>query len=134
MTASTLSNGWGSAGTRPTVVRRSRAGVRFAHVNPISVSRFVPRRRDRRTSHPGRRIGDLRPDRRSLTAPRNRRLAWQTTSEMPVVGRLFGGRIWRYELEPIPGGTRVRESWDISHEKVKAVVRPLRKRTREAMD
>ena len=64
----------------------------------------------------------------------NRRLAWQTTSEMPVVGRLFGGRIWRYELEPIPGGTRVRESWDISHEKVKAVVRPLRKRTREAMD
>ncbi|MCU1361925.1 MAG: hypothetical protein JWN99_3214 [Ilumatobacteraceae bacterium] len=25
------------------------------------------------------------------------------------------------------------ESWDISHEKLKALVRPLRKRTREAM-
>lgn len=28
----------------------------------------------------------------------------------------------------------MRESWDISHERVKALVRPLRGRTREAMD
>ena len=28
----------------------------------------------------------------------------------------------------------MRESWDISQEKVKAVVRPLRKRTREGME
>jgi len=64
----------------------------------------------------------------------NRRLAWQTTSPVPVLGRLVGGRIWRYELEPVEGGTRVRESWDISQEKVKALVRPLRKSTREAME
>jgi hypothetical protein len=63
----------------------------------------------------------------------NRRIAWQTTTPVPVLGLFVGGRIWRYELEPVEGGTRVRESWDISHEKVKAVVRPLRKSTREAM-
>jgi hypothetical protein len=64
----------------------------------------------------------------------NRRLAWQTTSPLPVLGRLVGGRIWRYELEPVEGGTRVRESWDITQEKIKAVVRPLRTSTRTAME
>jgi hypothetical protein len=49
--------------------------------------------------------------------------------------RLFiGGRIWRYELEPAEGGTLVRESWDISQEKVKASVRPLATRTKAAME
>ena len=61
-----------------------------------------------------------------------RRIAWQTRP--PIGGRLAGGRIWRYELAPVEGGTRVRESWDISQEKIKAVVRPARKRTREAME
>jgi len=42
------------------------------------------------------------------------RIAWQTRGP----GNLGGGRIWRYELEPVDGGTRVRESWDISHESV----------------
>jgi hypothetical protein len=32
------------------------------------------------------------------------------------LGRFVGGRIWRYELEPVEGGTRVRESWDISED------------------
>jgi hypothetical protein len=64
----------------------------------------------------------------------DRRLAWQTTSPMPVIGMIVGGRIWRYELEPVEGGTRVRESWDISQEKVKVLVRPLRSKTREAME
>jgi uncharacterized protein YndB with AHSA1/START domain len=62
----------------------------------------------------------------------NRRIAWQSR----LAGRwghVLGGRIWRYELEPTDGGTRVRESWDISQEKVKAIVRPARKRTRQAM-
>ena len=63
----------------------------------------------------------------------NRRIAWQSRMPLPVVGRFTGGRIWRYELEPVDGGTRVRESWDISQEMVKAAVRPLRARTREAM-
>ncbi len=60
-----------------------------------------------------------------------RRIAWQTR---PPVGRkLAGGRIWRYELEPVDGGTLVRESWDISQEVVKALVRPARGKTRKAM-
>ena len=63
----------------------------------------------------------------------NRRIAWQTRPPSPIGKRLAGGRIWRYDLEPVDGGTRVRESWDISQEKVKAIVRPARKKTREAM-
>lgn len=62
-----------------------------------------------------------------------RRLAWQTRPPGRLPGKLAGGRIWRYELEPVDGGTRVRESWDISQEVLKAVVRPARKRTRAAM-
>ena len=42
----------------------------------------------------------------------NRRIAWQSR---PPKGR-GGGRIWRYELEPTDGGTRVRETWDMSQE------------------
>jgi uncharacterized protein YndB with AHSA1/START domain len=45
----------------------------------------------------------------------NRRIAWQTKAPGPV-GLLVGGRIWRYELEPVPGGTRVKESWDLSRD------------------
>jgi len=54
----------------------------------------------------------------------NRRIAWQTTASGPL-GSVLGGRIWRYELEPVEGGTLVTESWDLSREKVtsKAVVR-----------
>ena len=62
----------------------------------------------------------------------DRRIAWQTRPP-GMFRNLGGGRIWRYELEPVDGGTRVRESWDISQEKVKAIVRPARKKTREAM-
>jgi uncharacterized protein YndB with AHSA1/START domain len=45
----------------------------------------------------------------------NRRIAWKATVAGPL-GRFVGGRIWRYELEPVDGGTRVRESWDISED------------------
>ncbi len=31
------------------------------------------------------------------------------------------GRIWRYELEPVDGGTRVRETWDATAEKAFAI-------------
>ena len=64
----------------------------------------------------------------------NRRIAWQTMPPVSWGAKLGGGRIWRYELEPVGSGTRVRESWDISQEKIKAIVRPARKRTREAME
>jgi uncharacterized protein YndB with AHSA1/START domain len=45
----------------------------------------------------------------------NRRIAWQARPP-GFLGRIAAGRIWRYELEPVEGGTRVRESWDISQD------------------
>ena len=44
-----------------------------------------------------------------------RRIAWQTRGPGGI-GRHAAGRIWRYELEPVEGGTLVRESWDITQE------------------
>ncbi|MGP0030984.1 MAG: SRPBCC family protein [Acidimicrobiales bacterium] len=46
----------------------------------------------------------------------DRRIAWQTVLSGPL-GRFVGGRIWRYEFEPVDGGTKVTESWDISQDK-----------------
>jgi hypothetical protein len=63
----------------------------------------------------------------------NRRIAWQTRPP-GVLGKLFGGRIWRYELEPTDGGTLVRESWDITQERGKQVVRGAAKHTRQSME
>lgn len=63
----------------------------------------------------------------------NRCIAWQTRPP-GVFRNMGGGRIWRYDLEPVDGGTRVRESWDISQEKAKWIVKPARKKTREAME
>lgn len=63
----------------------------------------------------------------------NRRIAWQPRVDYPLLRRLVGGRIWRYELEPVDGGTRVRESWDISHEVIKVLVQPARTQARTAM-
>jgi len=64
----------------------------------------------------------------------NRRIAWQTWPPNDFAAKLAGGRIWRYELEPVDGGTLVRESWDISQERVKFVVRPSRGKTKKAME
>jgi uncharacterized protein YndB with AHSA1/START domain len=44
---------------------------------------------------------------------RDRRIAWKTT--IGPLG-LIGGRIWRYELSPAEGGTLVRETWDVSQD------------------
>ena len=63
----------------------------------------------------------------------NRRIAWQPRPAYPLLSRFIGGRIWRYELEPVEGGTRVRETWDISQEAVPALVRPLRDLTKRNM-
>ncbi len=46
----------------------------------------------------------------------NRRIAWQARPP-GFMGKFLAGRIWRYELEPVDGGTRVRESWDISEDR-----------------
>lgn len=64
-----------------------------------------------------------------------RRIAWRT-GPSGAVGKLFGGRVWRYELEPVEGGTLVRETWDISGEAplTKPVVRLAAGKTRKNME
>ena len=49
----------------------------------------------------------------------NRRIAWQSRppEDSARWRHLFGGRVWRYELEPVEGGTLVTETWDLSQEK-----------------
>jgi uncharacterized protein YndB with AHSA1/START domain len=52
----------------------------------------------------------------------NRRIAWQTGPK----GKLepyVAGRIWRYDLEPRDGGTLVRESWDITTDHQRVLLR-----------
>jgi uncharacterized protein YndB with AHSA1/START domain len=63
----------------------------------------------------------------------NRLIAW---APKPARGRGTGwtGRVWRYELEPVEHGTKVTETWDISEERTKILVRFLAtKSTRKAM-
>ncbi len=52
----------------------------------------------------------------------NRRIAWQSRPG-GFVGKFVAGRIWRYELEPVEGGTLVRESWDISQDHQRALLK-----------
>ena len=59
----------------------------------------------------------------------DRRIAWQTRGP-GWLGSKVAGRIWRYELEPVDGGTRVRESWDIRQES--PLTRPVVRRGAEA--
>jgi uncharacterized protein YndB with AHSA1/START domain len=66
----------------------------------------------------------------------NRRIAWQARPPRGKGGawrQLFGGRIWRYELEPVDGGTLVRESWDVSKERNKWAVRFYGSKTKKNM-
>jgi uncharacterized protein YndB with AHSA1/START domain len=66
----------------------------------------------------------------------NRRIAWQTRLPVSWGAKFGGGRIWRYELEPVDGGTLVRETWDISQEAglTKPLVARGRAKTIENMD
>ena len=65
----------------------------------------------------------------------NRRIAWQARPK-GLMGRFTGGRIWRYELEPGDGGTRVRESWDLSEDHQRALLKrgAVPERTRQNME
>jgi len=61
-----------------------------------------------------------------------RKIAWQPR---PKKFKKMGGRIWRYELEPVAGGTKVRESWDISQEAgIKSLARKGGKHTATNME
>lgn len=60
----------------------------------------------------------------------DRRIAWQPRPDHGLAAKAIGGRIWRYELEPVDGGTRVRETWDISQERIPPLLLPLRPLTK----
>ncbi len=62
-----------------------------------------------------------------------RRIAWQPRPTNALIATIVGGRIWRYELDPVPGGTRVRETWDIRSEKVFPPLLAIRGMTRRNM-
>ncbi len=65
-----------------------------------------------------------------------RRIAWRTLAPTPLT-LLFTGRTWRYELEPVEGGTRIRETWDVSTEALptRFLLKPLlAEHTRESME
>jgi uncharacterized protein YndB with AHSA1/START domain len=63
-----------------------------------------------------------------------RRIAWQPRPVQTLARLLIGGRVWRYELEPVEGGTRVRETWDIRRERVPPTLLGLRSLTKRNMD
>lgn len=54
----------------------------------------------------------------------NRVIAWEPQFANGRARRFFG-RIWRYELEPVEGGTLVRETWDVSHDRLRLFLRLL---------
>jgi uncharacterized protein YndB with AHSA1/START domain len=61
-------------------------------------------------------------------------IAWQPRPASRLLATAVGGRIWRYELEPRDGGTLVKETWDITKEKLPLLVRPLRSSTKRGME
>jgi hypothetical protein len=66
----------------------------------------------------------------------NRLIAWRTLAAQPV-NLLLTGRTWRYELEPVEGGTRIQETWDVGTEALpsRLVVRlALAAKTRRNME
>jgi uncharacterized protein YndB with AHSA1/START domain len=46
----------------------------------------------------------------------DKRIAWQTVLAGPL-GRVIGGRIWRYQLDETEDGVKVTETWDITKDK-----------------
>ena len=63
----------------------------------------------------------------------DRRIAWQPRPTRPLLARVLGGRLWRYELTPVEGGTLVRETWDTDQEQHPLLVAPLAPLTRLGM-
>jgi uncharacterized protein YndB with AHSA1/START domain len=66
----------------------------------------------------------------------NARIAWQTLVGPSVLRRFVTGRTWRYELEPVEGGTLVRETWDTSTEAAlsRPFIAPAAGKTKVAME
>lgn len=70
-----------------------------------------------------------------IEADLNRRFAWQSRphKDSSKWRFIFGGRIWRYEFEPVAEGTLVRESWDLHQEPLRVAVWGYKKQTRANM-
>jgi len=64
----------------------------------------------------------------------DRRIAWQARPTISLARKVIGGRIYRYELEPQGDGTLVRETWDISQERIPPLVWGLRGPVRRSME
>ncbi len=64
----------------------------------------------------------------------NRRIAWQARPTISLARKVIGGRVYRYELEPQGDGTLVRETWDISQERIPSLVWGLRGSVRRSME
>ena len=62
-----------------------------------------------------------------------RRIAWQPRPTNAVAALVIGGRVWRYELQPVDGGTLVQETWDIRRERFPLPLLAARSVTRRAM-
>jgi uncharacterized protein YndB with AHSA1/START domain len=62
-----------------------------------------------------------------------RRIAWQPRPSSRLAALAIGGRIWRYELAPVDGGTLVRETWDVRRERFPLALVAARPLTRRAM-
>jgi uncharacterized protein YndB with AHSA1/START domain len=59
----------------------------------------------------------------------DRRIAWAPKPEVRgkiKEGGVIGGRVWRYDLEPVDGGTLVRETWDATSERGWLIHRVMR--------
>ena len=65
----------------------------------------------------------------------DRRIAWQSRP-FGFKGKLGGGRTWRYELEPVDAGTLVRESWDLSTDRQRRLLKlgGLPQKTKASME
>lgn len=63
----------------------------------------------------------------------DRLIAWQARPDNAVAKLFIGGRVWRYELTPVPGGTLVRETWDVSGEVLPLLIQSARGMTRTNM-
>ena len=71
-----------------------------------------------------------------VEAVRHSRFAWQSYPHRDSSRwrSAFGGRIWRYEFEPVDdGATLVRETWDLGEEPLRALLIMFRGTTRNIM-
>ena len=62
-----------------------------------------------------------------------RRIAWQTRPTSTLLEKVIGGRIWRYVLTPVEGGTLVQETWDIRSERFPLPLLAIRSKTARDM-